>query len=248
MWTRLVDWAVIPPGPSIILILIGLLALRRRWGRFAAWIGLLALYAASIPLVSNLLVAVLQPPPLPTDANLKTAQAIVVLGGGAYRYTPDYPHGTVKDLTLARLRYAARLQRTSHLPILVSGGDPNRTGTSEAALMREALEQAFGAKVRWTESASRNTYENARFSWTILHGKGINRIVLVTSAVHMPRSLMVFRQAGFQVIPAPTDYLPTRAPPDWLVAWIPRGQTLGITARALHELIGELWYALRYKA
>ena len=71
----------------------------------------------------------------------------------------------------------------------------------------------------WYETKSLNTYENALHTRQILDKNGISHIVLVTSAVHMPRALALFEKQGFSVIPAPTDYNVTQA--DWDRLWEP---------------------------
>jgi uncharacterized SAM-binding protein YcdF (DUF218 family) len=90
---------------------------------------------------------------------------------------------------------------------------------TEAALMRDALENEFGVKVRWVEDRSRNTRENATFSAALLDREGIKRVVLVLHSFDVPRARVEFAQAGIDTIPAPTgmpsgeiewpgDYLP----------------------------------------
>jgi uncharacterized SAM-binding protein YcdF (DUF218 family) len=106
----------------------------------------------------------------------------------------------------------------------------------------------------WLEGNSRNTYENAVESKKILDRAGIRRIVLVTSALHMPRSVAIFEKQGFEVIPAPTDYLVTDRDwtyyltPDWriqLFNLIPTAEDLHFTTLALKEYLGILVYRLR---
>ena len=57
------------------------------------------------------------------------------------------------------------------------------------------------------ETGSINTRENALDSYGLLAPRGIRRIILVTSALHMPRAAVAFRKAGFDVIPAPADFV-----------------------------------------
>jgi uncharacterized SAM-binding protein YcdF (DUF218 family) len=78
-----------------------------------------------------------------------------------------------------------------------------------------------------------------------LAAKGVNRIVLVTSAWHMPRSVWCFESHGFEVIPAPVDYLTEQEAYD-LRSYLPRWTTLSDSGQALHEYLGLLWYRLRY--
>ena len=82
---------------------------------------------------------------------------------------------------------------------------------------------------------------------------GIRRIILVTSASHMPRSVALFEKQGFEVIPAPTDFTVTQAGWDKLksgglasqvLSLLPSAENLGLTTRMLKEYFGMLVYRL----
>ncbi|MDH4284121.1 MAG: YdcF family protein, partial [Gallionellaceae bacterium] len=114
---------------------------------------------------------------------------------------------------------------------------------SEAQQMRIVLEQEFGVPVRWAEGASDNTLENARLSYGMLQKEGIKRIYLVTHAWHMPRSIMVFRAAGFDVVPAPTAF--TTRYQLGLLSFMPNAEALRDSRVFMHELIGLVWYRIK---
>jgi len=175
----------------------------------------------------------------------QAADAIVILGGGTYFHAPEYAgQDTVNEATLLRLRYGARLQRETGKPILVTGGKPLGNQLSEAQQMRASLEQDFRVPVRWIEDASDNTFENARYSFQTLQKAGIKKIYLVTHAWHMPRSADVFRRAGFEVVEAPTAFT-TRYRVD-LMAFLPRAESLRDSKIFVHEVIGLLWYQIKF--
>ncbi|MDR9436257.1 MAG: YdcF family protein [Thiohalophilus sp.] len=246
---RLVESLLMPPGLMILMMLLGSLLIGRFFvtGKILVVGGFVLLIAASLPIVSNNLLALLeQTPPLnATKLKEQRVQAIVILGGGRYADAPEFNgQDTVSKHTLERLRYGARLQRQSRLPVLVTGGNPYARPVAEAELMRQTLEQAFNIPVKWVESASSNTWENARYSQIHLKRAGINRIALVTHAWHMPRSVSAFEQQGFDVTPAPTAYS-TRARP-LLLQFVPDAGALEDSRKALHELLGRLWYSVRY--
>ena len=105
----------------------------------------------------------------------------------------------------------------------------------------------------WLESESLNTYENAIYSRQFLSQKGINRILLVTSAYHMPRSVYFFEKEGFEVIPAPTDFIVTDRSwqqlwePNWPVQILrifPSAGNIELTTIALKEYIGLTVYRI----
>jgi uncharacterized SAM-binding protein YcdF (DUF218 family) len=206
---------------------------------------LVLLYAFATPAVAGLLNTSLKSyPPLRDVAQAAPAGAIVVLGAGRYQDAPEYGGTTLKGAGLERVRYAAWLSRRTGLPILASGGDPEREGIAEAVLMKTVFEEEFGVKVSWVEGHSDNTHENALYSREMLARERIDTIVLVTHATHMPRALRAFVAAGFAVIPAPT--VASASKPFEAADLIPRAGAMGQAARALHELLGGAWYALAY--
>src|SRR4030095_2499347 len=151
----------------------------------------------------------------------RSAQAIVILGGGTRRDAPEYGGDTLGELTLERVRYGARVARLTGLPVLVTGGSV-LGGETEAKLMRQSLEAEFSVGVRWAEDRSRNTHENALRSAAILHADGLNRVVLVAHDFDMRRASAEFAAAGIEHIAAPTglgthetqgclDYVPSLA-------------------------------------
>lgn len=239
-------WLILPPGCLLVLLGAGFLCMlrgRRRAGLTLLAAGLVAFYALSVPAVSNFLMRCIEAPPA-TEAALRSSdsQAIVILSGGFEQHAPEYGQGSAVDaLTLQRLRYGAHLVRALDLPILVSGGQPKDATVSLAAMMKTALEQDFGVPVRWTEDASRDTYENAAFSAPILQQAGVQRIILVTHASHMARSVRVFEAAGLKVTGAPTVFAPPTS-----FDLLPRLSSLYDSYYALYEIAGAIWYALRH--
>jgi uncharacterized SAM-binding protein YcdF (DUF218 family) len=235
-----------PPGSLILLIAVGLLLSIRhpRSGRTLAWAALIILYLVSTPLVSTALLQWWEPAPL--DAGTaQAAQAIVVLGGGTYFRAPEYGGGdTVNRRTLARLRYAARLQRDTHLPVLVSGGAPEGNAHPEAMMMKAVLEQDFNVPVAWVEDHSDTTLQNATDSYAILHAANIDTVYLVTSARHMPRAVLAFTRAGFHVVAAPTQF--TTRYRTTLLSVLPNARALRNSASLAWETLGVAWYQLQF--
>lgn len=234
-----------PPVAPLLLIAAGLLlAPRRQRAGFAlAWMGVAATLLLSTPVSVDWLLDGLETAPVVDAAGLQQAQAIVVLGAGKRRNAPEYGGETVNRLALERLRYAARLARTTRLPVLVSGGAP--TGNvPEAALMQASLEEDFRVPVRWVEKESLDTQQNARFSAVPLRAAGVRRILLVTHAAHMPRAQAAFEDAGLQVIPAPTAWLGGTGAGDQVLGELPGPTTAYAGWYAVHEWLGLLEYRL----
>ncbi len=234
----------LPPTSLVLLALVGAwLSLRRRaLGLLLASIGLLSLLALSTSVVAHALIRTLEPPPLATTARAG-AQAIVILAGGRVHASPEWGGDTVSVSTLRRLRYGAQLARETGLPVLLTGGNPDRATLPEARLMQVVLEREFGIKARWIEERSDTTADNARLSSAILAPLGIKKVLLVTDAFHMPRARRAFALSGFTPIAAPTGYIGQRAfRPQQLV---PNAEALRVSNLALREWAAGFWYRLR---
>jgi uncharacterized SAM-binding protein YcdF (DUF218 family) len=206
LWLKAIAKAlVLPPTGLLLLALLGL-ALRKRFPRAGialATAGVTLLLAISIPIVADVIALAVDTSPPFKVSDARDARAIVILGGGIRRDAPDYGGDTLGGLTLERVRYGARVARLTGLPVLVSGGVV-LGGKPEASLMRESLESEFGVPVRWVESRSRTTHENALRSAEILRGEGIGRVVLVAHGFDMRRATAEFAAQGIETIPAPT--------------------------------------------
>jgi uncharacterized SAM-binding protein YcdF (DUF218 family) len=233
---------LLPPLNGLLLVIAGLFFWHRRPGmaRIFATTGALLLCLLAMPVVGGAMLRTLESESL-TPADLKQAQAIVVLGGGLSREAPEYGGDTVGEASLVRLRYAAKLQRESGLPLLVTGGNPDGGKLSEAEAMSQVLTREFGVPVRWIEGASNNTRENAQLTAARLKADGIIRVVLVTHAWHMPRALRSFTEAGLSASPAPTSFQSEAAT---VLDFLP--SHYGAARCAIHEWLGLLWYRVRF--
>lgn len=216
---------------------------------------LLVLLLSSNTWVANSLVQSLEWQQIPKGA-LPTADAIVVLGGATKSKFPPRPS---VDLSEAgdRVLYGAQLYREGKAPLIIASGgriDWRGGGAAESADMAEIL-KSLGVPdaAILQDPTSLNTYQNAVNVRQILKQQGIRRILLVTSAMHMPRSLRIFQRLGIETIPAPTDFLVTQqelAEPNSsilasLLNIVPDADRLGMTTRAIKEYVGTVIYRLR---
>jgi uncharacterized SAM-binding protein YcdF (DUF218 family) len=234
---------LLPPVSPLLLVLAGLWLLRtnRRAGCWLIAGATGALLLLATPIVGLTLNSSVEAPY--ADPLLEQADAIVVLGGGSSPAAPEYGGDTVNGTSLERLRYAATLQRRSGKPLLVSGGNPRGNATSEADQMQAILQNEWHVPVKWSETTSGNTLENARNSYAILQRADIRRIYLVTHAWHMPRARQAFEQAGFVVIPAATQF--TTRTGSHLADFLPGIDGLALSTRVAYEILGSIWYRLR---
>ncbi|MCW8889442.1 MAG: YdcF family protein [Sedimenticola sp.] len=242
---------VLPPGILVILGFTGFFLARRLIGKLLLLLTLTALYLFSTPFLSKQLMSGLEIIPALTEAQIQKsdAQAIVLLGAGRQEAAPEY-HGadTVNPMLLERLRYAAWLSKRSGLPIIPSGGSPLSKGPSEAELSRQILQNELGAKILFLEDKSRTTREEALILKGMLKERGIQKIMLVTHAWHMLRSLDVFVQAGIDVIPAPMGFAVRPSTIERPYSpWLPSAKYMQNSYYALHEYLGRAWYQLLNK-
>jgi uncharacterized SAM-binding protein YcdF (DUF218 family) len=239
LWRKVLAGLVLPPIGPLALAILGaaLLGRRPRLGRALLWSGLGLLVALSTWAVANGLLRVVNDSPPVTLAQARSADAIVILGGGVRRNAPEYGGSTVGGLTLDRVRYGALVARATGLPVLVTGGAPPDS-RAEADVMRETLEREFGVPVRWTEDRSRNTRENAQFTAARLEQEGVKRVVLVAHGFDMRRARAEFTAAGLEVVPAPT-FVPSKWPFQ-LTDLIPSVGALQASYYALYELLANL--------
>ena len=231
---------LLPPAGPLLLALAGvLLATRRRAaGLVLAALGILLALALSTNGVGLLLARHLLPPTAPAALpDIRTTQAVVVIGGGVLPEAPEYGAVQPNANTLGRLRYGARLARQSGLPLAFAGGigwaSTGMQTDSEGAAARRVLEQEYLIQPRWVDDRSRDTAENARNMAALLLPQGVRRITLVTDAWHMPRAAGEFRRAGFDVLPAPTGFPGVYTRP--LLEWLPSGAGMLLCRELLRE-------------
>jgi uncharacterized SAM-binding protein YcdF (DUF218 family) len=243
MMTPWVKSVLLPPMPFLAVAVVGLLLARRRWdiGWWLAAAALVALTLLATPLVAGTLLRSLENAQPLTAEQLRNAgaQAIVILSAEA-TIAPEYEGTSVGPLTLMRLRYGARVQVATGLPVLVSGGTLPTGSVPVAEAMRAILADEFHLPEVWAEDRSQDTWENARYSAEILGRQGVGRVLLVTHAWHMDRSRAAFERAGLEVVPAPTGF--TERPGLEWGNMIPSAKALYGSHFALYEILGSLYY------
>lgn len=247
---RTIEFLLLPPGQFILLLILALVWRKRRMLVCSlVFFALLQVFILSLPITASFLLGKLEaqhPPRFELWKQEPTPQAIVVLGSGRNQNVPEYRDGESTSLAgIERLRYAALLHRATGLPILVTGGSPQPGKRSEAELMQDILQDEFGVPVKWIETQSHTTWQNAQFTDEILAAEGIQSAWLVTQAWHMPRSLYSFRKRKVNYLPASVSYSGTIQWTDSYMKFIPQAASLMRSSLALHEWVGLLWYQLR---
>lgn len=243
---------LLPPGLFIVLIVLAwwLRARRPRLAIFFLVAGVGGLWAMSSPAIVERTARLIETEPvLPQDqwTTLKDdADAIVILGAGRERGDPAYGEDQPSLLAAQRISYAAALAKASGLPILATGGLHYGSPPSEAAMAAKMLSEQFGVQVRWQETESRTTWENAQYTANILRSENKRRVVLVTQAWHMARARWCFEQFGFEVVTAPMGFL--SAPADVpLAGWLPEAKAFWQSSLLLNEAVGRMIYPFAYQ-
>jgi uncharacterized SAM-binding protein YcdF (DUF218 family) len=255
--SKLLPLFVYPLGLSCVLLLValGLVWWRPRLAAIPIALALVLLLLGSNGWVAHWLARSLESQHIPT-AELPKADAIVVLGGCTKSAFPPRPWVEVSDEG-DRVLYAAKLYRDGKAPrVILSGGriDWYGSGPPESADMAELLAvMGVPRSAILQDPTSLNTYENGVNVKKILDAQGMRRILLVTSAMHMPRSLLIFKRLGIEATPAPADFLVSEqdqrelrgSTEAVLLNLLPEADRLRQTTRALKEYIGILVYRLR---
>ena len=247
--SKLLPQLIYPFNLALLLIFAALLLInfgRRRLGLFPGFLAIAILGVCSSPLsVALYREHELKYPPVPVSSS-PTADTIVVLGGDVG--IPVSPR-TESQLHGNRLLHGFRLFKAGKSPlILVTGGNVfAQEGLEAEAFYSKAILADWGIPedAIMIETKSRNTHQNAIYSFETLKGQGIDKILLVTNAFHMPRAAAVFRHVGFDVIPSSSSLSVTDYRQPKLLDWWPSLSNLGKAQAVLREKLGLFVYRLR---
>lgn len=248
--TNLLTQLVIPVNLAIALILVATLFLLLRRIKRAIiffivaviWVLFWSIPASSIWLGGHL---ENQYPYLTAEHN-PTADAIVVLGGHTANNRTNWFEDLNQNKTTSRVERGAELYKAQKAPYIVVSGAALDGGTSEAQGMARFLrQQGIPESAIILEEQSFNTKENAMYSAKQLRERGATTILLVTSALHTPRSVATFQKENLHIIAAPVAPQITRPNDRWYTIWQPSYQTLNASRSIIKEYVGLLVYWLR---
>jgi len=255
--SKLLPLFVYPLGLTCILIAVSIILHRHRLlSNILLIIALVTIWLFSITPISSGLARSLEWRYFP-PADIPAADAAVVLGGGTEANLYPRP-GVEVNSAGDRVLYAARIFQSGKVEhLLLSGGeitwlkDTQSTPADEMAVLLKEL--GVPGEALWLEDQSKNTYENAVLSAEILKENAVDKVLLITSAIHMPRAVALFQKQGIEVIPLPVDYSVTQNDStsnnqDWigqLLGWLPSAGNLNTSTNALKEYLGLLVAKLR---
>lgn len=247
--SKAVVFLISPLTLALLLVCLGLICLLRDRKHLATCFISLALVWLcfwSLPVTSHWLYALVSKEyPYRAAASFAKAEAIVVLGGGVKPANTLHPEPDIGN-SADRVWFASQLFHAGKAPLLVlSGLLPDGSLYSEAHAMRMLmLDLGVPDNAMISEGASINTQQNAAYTHRLLQRRGVHRILLVTSALHMKRAAAEFIQQGFEVTPAATDY--RLEPAVGLRPYIPDASALLDNTGALKEVIGQLVLHWKY--
>ena len=256
--SKLLPLFVYPLGLACVLLLISLLiSYNRKASSILVLLALVILWLSSTTGFSNLLARSLELKYL-APVEIPSAEVMVVLGGGTE--PASSPRSGVEINGAGdRVLYAAELYKEGKAAqILLSGGDiewQDTGSTTPAEDMASILIQlGVPESALRLETESKNTYENAVYAKEILDEQGITQILLITSALHMPRAVAIFENQGFEVTPVPVDFSVTeneaamKASDGFVSKFmdiLPSAGNLSQTTSALKEYLGYAIYKLQ---
>ncbi|WNG38826.1 YdcF family protein [Archangium violaceum] len=248
--SKLLDLLLSPLSWGLLLGVLGLVLSRRR-ARLAAWLqglGLLVLYLFSTQPVATGLQRWVEAGVVSTYRPDEVYDAVIVLGGAVDSSATERSGLPEYNQPVERILRGFELLRDGHARhVLLAAGtlDMRPEALVEADVLARQLRMWGIAPERiFTEKRSRNTRENAVESERIIRQQGWKRLVLVTSAAHMPRALRTFEAVGLKPDTLAVD---VRAH-EWDfhgASWQPRASNLSAGTDALRELFGRLVYRLR---
>jgi uncharacterized SAM-binding protein YcdF (DUF218 family) len=247
-------WVVLLLSAAMVLAFFPFSPTRMRRVRQLLVSSFLILVTLSSPLIVTFLIGSLEawyqsPQLTPSDR----FDAIVVLGGGINEQGSLRPTAQPTSDSRNRTTCGVNLYQQGHAPTLVlTGGDARAfgMGPKEAIEMKQwAVRLGVPESATIIETEARNTYENAIGTKRLL---GPASILLVSSASHLPRAVPVFMKQGFQVRPAPCDYISQNLPREILsdmgpFDFLPNDTSLQHAREAVTEVAGIVVYWLAGK-
>lgn len=237
---------LLPPGIFILSLIVSgvwLLFKKRKTGIANIIIGCL-IWVFSISPVHNALYRGLESSfyvPRTIEGDV-----IVLLGGGVYDNVADLTGiGAPSEEMFGRIVTAVRLQKRLNVPIIVSSGKVFEHTSAGAPIVKRFLfDLGVPADDIIVEDRSRDTFENATYTREICLSRGFKNPIVVTSASHLKRSVMIFEKVGLEVLPVPALFRSWRERQYGWDDYLPG--TLRHAENAIHEYLGLAFYRFAY--
>ncbi len=244
--SKTLDWFLSPLSWSIVLLLVGLLLRKRStyWAKLLALGAAVVLVVFSLPAVSSRLALWVESQASSTIQPGLQYDAVVVLGGGldpiVTKRTGSPEYTAAGDRVLRGFQWV-RTERARNILLAAGTLDPDPSAVVEAQVLANQLKE-WGVEPQriFVDGKSRNTRENAIESAKIVSAQKWKKIVLVTSAAHMPRALGCFYAVGLNPDSDPVDF--REASSSWSL--LPQAHRLQESAEMIRELAGRVIYRI----
>lgn len=248
--SNLLTQLVIPVNLAIALLLAAtVFLLLRRFKRAFILIAIATIWVLfwSMPVASIWIGGHLENQyPYSSAEHVPSADAIVVLGGHTANNRTNWFSSFDPAKTTSRISRGAQLFAGHKAPYIVVSGAALDGGTSEAQTMAKTLkQQGIPEDAIIIEENSFTTKENAIYTAKLLRELGARRILLVTSALHTPRSVATFEKENLDIIAAPVAPQITWPNDNWYAIWKPSYQTLNASRSIIKEYVGLMVYWFR---
>lgn len=228
----------------ILIIILGILLKSKK----ISFLGIFILILCSLPIFSNKLIHYLEKNFQPTDiSNIKNVDAIVVLSGMIRVVKNDKNYKYEFTDAVDRILAGIDLIKINKAPyiILTRGSLPGSPIKSEGEVLYDHLIKAGINKEKIILTAKvQNTDQEAKSIKKLLNNK-IKEIILVTSAIHMPRAIKVFEAVEINVVPFPVDFS-NYSLKFTFMDFIPSASAFNKTSYFVREMQGRIYYKLKY--
>ncbi len=238
------------PNALILMTIASTLLWLLKWRKFAIFsisVGILWVFLWSLPATTLIAGGYLeQRYPAKSPLEYPKVDAIVVLGGHIQGNRRNWFEQFNRDLVISRESVAAQLYRAQRADLILLSGGALKGPVSDTATMARSLEQmGIPAQAIIQETQSQNTLENARLTDKTLRDLERQQILLVTSALHMPRAMTAFDNQPMDVTPAPLPAQISWPKSRSMPIWVPDLHTLLASQTIIKEYAGLVLYWLR---
>lgn len=170
---------------------------------------------------------------------------VMVLGGGSVYDISISPQDRLSPNSLARLNEGIRLYHVLDQPMMVFSGYSSKKGVTQAAITRDAAVSLGIPKDKISILEQPSTTEEEALAYKKYFGKKHPDLILVTSDIHMPRAMYLFRKVGLNPVAAPADHILRKDHTLYSFWWSSHKNNFDKFSAAMHEYIGLVWAGYR---
>lgn len=170
---------------------------------------------------------------------------VLVLGGGSVYDVSISPQDRLVPNSLARLNEGIRLYYVLNRPMMVFSGYSSKKGVTQAVITRDAAISLGIPKDKISILEQPSTTEEEALAYKKYFGKKHPDLILVTSDIHMPRAMYLFRKVGLNPVAAPSDHILRKDHTFNSFWWSSHKNNFDKFSAAIHEYIGLVWARIK---